>query len=923
MNPSPTATVDFETAKATLSSAMGLNGDDSPFPWQLELLRRFLHGELPDACDIPTGLGKTSVMNIWLVARCFGASIPRRLVYVVDRRAVVDQATDTALHLRQFMEDHPELKERLGLGNASLPISTLRGQFLDNREWLANPAWPAIIVGTVDMIGSRLLFEGYGVSRKMRPFHAGLLVVDTLMVLDEAHLVPPFEHLLHTIATETVLGPRDPHCTGLVPRFRLLSLSATARNSSGTVLTLTREDAEHAVLKRRLNAPKHLILRLTEDNNKSALADLFANETWKLTNNGSKPTRVLVFCDSREVAQKAKDALENLAGPIQTELLVGARRVFERMRARDNLDTLGFLARSPAPRQKPAFLFATSAGEVGVDLDADHMVCDLVAWERMIQRLGRVNRRGSLADHIARIVVLVEPEPRPDRRTQQALDKMRRGEKLSKEDRKKIEQHESAVRDWRSRQQPFRYLPSLNDGSLDVSVAALRHLSDHARICQELQDILTAATSPEPLRPALTLPLVEAWSLTALKDHPGRPEVQPWLRGWVTEEPQTAIVWRTYLPVRNGSAPPTAAEIERFFEAAPPHLSEILEVEHFRAANWLRVRAQKIISGQSKEGVPLDNGLPVAFALNGDGSFRRYFHLRNLAASDADNITLSLAGATLIVDARLGGLKDGLLDERESSPPATADGSEWLDPGTVGFRIRQVDSSEQALREREWRERFRFACEMSPEGEPLQWLVIDKWRDQAATEDDRAEGAPQLLEQHAAHVESKARELAKALQLPADLTEALACAARFHDHGKGAPRWQRAFHAPRDGVYAKTEGPIAQELLDGYRHELGSILRVCDDRHLADLSPDLRDLVLHLIAAHHGYARPVIPISGCDDAPPSVLEKTLAETALRFARLQLRYGPWGLAWLESLVRAADQMASRELTPPLSACGGGK
>ena len=37
---------------------------------------------------------------------------------------------------------------------------------------------------------------------------------------------------------------------------------------------------------------------------------------------------------------------------------------------------------------------ATSAGEVGVDLDADHMVCDLVPWERMVQRLGRVNRRG-------------------------------------------------------------------------------------------------------------------------------------------------------------------------------------------------------------------------------------------------------------------------------------------------------------------------------------------------------------------------------------------------------------------------------------------------------------------------------------------------------------------------------------------------
>lgn len=57
----------------------------------------------------------------------------------------------------------PDLKTALGLGDRSLPISTLRGQFVDNRDWLADPAAPAIVVGTVDMIGSRLLFMGYGV----------------------------------------------------------------------------------------------------------------------------------------------------------------------------------------------------------------------------------------------------------------------------------------------------------------------------------------------------------------------------------------------------------------------------------------------------------------------------------------------------------------------------------------------------------------------------------------------------------------------------------------------------------------------------------------------------------------------------------------------------------------------------------------
>ena len=84
----------------------------------------------------------------------------------------------------------------------ALPVSTLRGQHVDNRLWLQDPTKPAIIVGTVDMIGSRLLFSGYGVSRQMRPYQAGLLGADTLVVLDEARLCPPFEALLRAIAED-------------------------------------------------------------------------------------------------------------------------------------------------------------------------------------------------------------------------------------------------------------------------------------------------------------------------------------------------------------------------------------------------------------------------------------------------------------------------------------------------------------------------------------------------------------------------------------------------------------------------------------------------------------------------------------------------------------------------------------------------
>src|SRR5262245_45866020 len=121
-----------------------------PFPWQEALFERFAAGSVERSLDIPTGLGKTAVMALWVIARSLGAALPRRLVYVVDRRAVVDQATEVAKRIRDEVDECPLLKEALGLGDRSLPISTLRGQHVDRKEWLEDPASCAILVGTID-----------------------------------------------------------------------------------------------------------------------------------------------------------------------------------------------------------------------------------------------------------------------------------------------------------------------------------------------------------------------------------------------------------------------------------------------------------------------------------------------------------------------------------------------------------------------------------------------------------------------------------------------------------------------------------------------------------------------------------------------------------------------------------------------------
>src|SRR5690554_676722 len=113
-----------------------------PFPWQLSLYDRFVSEDIPSSCNIPTGLGKTNVVAIWLIALARGAKIPRRLVYVVNRRTVVDQTTREVEHLRDNLRQlkDPELRD--------LAVSTLRGQFADNQEWFADPSRPAVICGT-------------------------------------------------------------------------------------------------------------------------------------------------------------------------------------------------------------------------------------------------------------------------------------------------------------------------------------------------------------------------------------------------------------------------------------------------------------------------------------------------------------------------------------------------------------------------------------------------------------------------------------------------------------------------------------------------------------------------------------------------------------------------------------------------------
>ena len=907
---------------AWLQAALGLAGKDTPFPWQATLLRKLMNGELPPALDIPTGLGKTAVMAIWLVARAFRPSLPRRLVYVVDRRAVVDQATTEAERIRDVVEKHPALGKALGL-TGPLPISTLRGQYVDNREWLEDPSSTAILVGTVDMIGSRLLFEGYRCSRKMRPYHAALLGADALIVLDEAHLVPAFEAVVRSATTdETLRAPPSTELRRAIPRSQLMSLSATGRGAE-SAFGLDKPDLEHSIVKRRLDAQKHV--RLGEPVERESLPEAMARKAWELTDGGNRPSRVIVFVDSRKVAQAVCEALNRRAKAdeggakiaIETELFVGGRRIAERERAARRLAALGVIAGSPRTCERPVFIVATSAGEVGVDLDADHAVLDLVEWERMVQRLGRVNRRGDGEANVWIVPVTLDSETKKAVAKSQQLEAQRRpdaddGDDAEENDKppKKLKEDERArVERWRRRQateRAVRSLPSSPDGFHDASPRAVTELK------KQRPALVEEGSTPAPLRPELTRAVLESWSMTSLEEHPGRPKVAPWLRGWVDEEPQTAVVWRKWLP-RN-------ADAGAFFDAAPIETVETLEQETKYVFEWLFKRVKQAAKSNDDDGdgstgeVDQDRGRSlqrddvVVFVVDDRPRGWTLGELDDVEKRGKDDFFRAIVGGTIVVDARLGGLDDnGLLDSTWDEP------TEEVEPELLSFRVRHAVDVDALSPSDGWRLEDTFISRTNDDGEAIEWLVVETDpRRQSTTEDGRSTGREQRLDEHQSCAEKHAKRIGERVGLQAQHVNLLMLAAVLHDEGKKAERWQRAFRAPKDKrPLGKTTSRPIQAILAGYRHELGSLPFAERDSRVAALSQDDRALVLHLIAAHHGFARPILRTDGSDDAPPSALVERARTIALRYAHLEKRWGPWGLAWWEALLRAADQSASRE------------
>ena len=383
-----TPSIDFSR---WFSAALG----HAPYAWQEGLATE--SAPRHRLIRIPTGFGKThGIAAAWLFNRVIRAdpAWPLRLVWALPMRTLVEQ---TEAACRQLLG----AVDRLWHGGAhdeKVGVHVLMGG-ADAGPYHLHPEQPAILIGTQDMLLSRALNRGYGAARARWPIDFGLLSQDALWVLDEVQLMGV------GFATALQLAAfRDRH-RALRPTYTW-AMSATLQRAwlekspDTSALDAAMESCGIGAADEALPlwTSSHKPVERLAPESVVSLADRVIE-----THVSQPGERVvsLAICNTVDRACALFDALCKRVKdqPIRVDLVHSRFRGAERRVWRETiLDCLEPNLSESSDRADSIVLsrvlVATQVVEAGVDISADVLFTELCPWPSLVQRLGRLARRG-------------------------------------------------------------------------------------------------------------------------------------------------------------------------------------------------------------------------------------------------------------------------------------------------------------------------------------------------------------------------------------------------------------------------------------------------------------------------------------------------------------------------------------------------
>ena len=915
-----------------------------PFAWQERLLDELLAGGAwPDRVVAPTGAGKTAVIDVHVFANALAASgatprLPRRLALVVDRRAVVDSHDEHARHVAALLVAATEgvladvaaalrsLRAPLEVAaDAQLepeadPLLTarLRGGAPAPRAWRYAPDACVVLTGTPDMIGSRLLLQGYGSSPRAWPQEAGLLAFDTALVVDEAHLSRQFLLTARRLAWLAV--PREAVTYG-VPVLQVVETTATPGAGSGRELGVEDSDLSDPVLHRRMCTPKPVELLALPGWPLRATGkgvSLLADQVQRARTDfgptvGAVVNRVATAVELARVLESRRLTVVLLVGRMRAADVADLRRKHPGL-----LDTRG--------NAEVDVLVATQTVEVGLDLDLSALVTELAPAPALAQRSGRVNRKGERLS--TRVVVAVpEGDSVPDKDASPYT-----GEDLALARRwlEGVAATADGLAPWSVRQDP--------PPAQALRRTVLRHV--------ELSDSWAWARTGDDVfaRPDLALWLSD--DLDAARD------LGLVVRADLPDDPAEALPLLRLLPPRSHESFPVADRVMRHLvegwlirpEGEAPLVLRWRngEVEELSTSQELRVGDIVVVGGGTpvqQHGVvsEVEHLAPATDVLEQaprkpDGNVRVGDVVLRWGTLDASEhpepafAVLSSAAREVLAQGPSGVSGDWSREQRALLGAALAEVQprRGLDDAAAQALVSMRDAAAQLLTAGRVKDlALHVLCDA--EGAPA-LLVLHDLRRAAADEDARQTWTPAdhavPLDQHAGAVARTAAALARTVGLGETEVEVLRLAGLHHDDGKADPRFQTLLGRLSDGpLLAKSarrpassdrSARSAAGLPLGWRHEQLSALHA-----RRAVSSGHRDLVTRLAGTTHGHGRLGFPhgavtlLGVADELLPhdarELFDEGGWEQIVQDGDEQL--GVWGLAYLEALLRAADGRVS--------------